>query len=182
MTVYAVFIAFVFSPFSLSRRSSIAAVAVKFAFGRLVLQSNHRYCIPSTLASCKVIWSSCHCCFVVVIRGVVSLRRSGALSVCRQSPATVAVDFASGRLVLHQVVRSFGCLVVVALLRRSGALSMCRLPLATVAVEFTLGCLVLLSNRRSCIRFASLSCRVIRSFCHCYFVVMFRRSICVNVS
>ncbi len=79
------------------------------------------------------------------------VRRSGALSVCRPSPAAVAVDFASGRLILHRVIRLFGFLVVVALLRRSGALSVCRLPLAIIIVEFASSCLVLLSNRRSCI-------------------------------
>ncbi len=72
------------------------------------------------------------------------------------------MDFALGRLVLHQVVRLFGCLVVVASLRRSGALSVCRLFLATVAVEFASSFLVLLSCH-SCIRFASLSGRVIWS-------------------
>ncbi len=108
--------------------------------------------------------------------------RSGVLSVCRLSPAAMAVDFALSHLVLHQVVKSFGSLVIIALLRRSGALSVCHLSLATVAVEFALGHLVLLSNRHSCIRFASLSCRVIRSFCCRCFVVAFRRSLCVNVS
>ncbi len=98
------------------------------------------------------------------------LPRCGVLGLCRPSPATVAVDFASGCLVLHRVVRLFGCLVVVTSLRRSGALSVCRLPLAAVAMEFASGFLVLLSCR-SCIRFASLSCRVIRSF-----VALLRRS------
>ncbi len=93
------------------------------------------------------------------------MRRSGALSVCRPSPATVAVDFALGHLVLYRVVRLFGFFVVVASLRYFGALSVCRLFLTVVAVEFALGHLVLLSNRRSCIQFASLSCRVIWSFC-----------------
>ncbi len=116
LAVYAVFIAFVFSLSFSSRRPSIAAIAVEFGFGRLVFQSNRRHCIPSASSSYKVIWSSRHCCFVPVIRGVVMLRRSRALSVCRLSLAVVAVDFASSCLVLYQVVRSFGSLVVVALL------------------------------------------------------------------
>ncbi len=106
----------------------------------------------------------------------------GALSVCRPSPADLAVDFALSRLVLYRVIRLFGFLIVVTSLRRSGVLSVCHLPLAAVAVEFALGCLVLLSNCRSCIRFALLSCRVIRSFCHRCFVATFRHYICVNVS
>ncbi len=117
-----------------------------------------------------------------MIRGVVSLRRSGALSVCRPSPATVTVDFASGRLVLHRVVKLFGSLVVVASYRCSEALSIYRLSLAAMAVEFALGHLMLLSNRRSCIRFVLLSCRVIWSFCRHCFVAVFWHSICVNVS
>ena len=117
-----------------------------------------------------------------MIRGVFLLQHSGALFVCYPSLAAVAVDFASSCLVLHQVVRLFGSLVIIALLRRSGALSMCRLSLAAVAVEFALGCLVLLSNCRSCIWFALLSCRIIRSFCCCCFVKAFRRFICANVS
>ncbi len=94
----------------------------------------------------------------------------GVLGLCRPSPAAMAVDFASGHLVLHRVVKLFGCLVIVASLRRSGALSVCCLLLAAVAMEFASGFLVLLS-RRSCIRFASLSSRVIRSF-----VALLRRS------
>ncbi len=182
LAVYAVFIAFILSFSFSSRRPSIDAVAVEFAFERLVLQSNRRHCIPSVLSSCKVIWFSCHCYFVVVIWGVVLLRRSGTLSVCRPSSATMAVDFALGCLLLHWVVRLFGSLDVIALLWRSGALSMCHLPLATVVVEFALGRLVLLSNRRSYIRFASLSCKVIRFFCCYCFVAAFRRFIRVNVS
>ncbi len=117
-----------------------------------------------------------------MIQSIVLLQRSGALFVYRPSSVAVAVDFASGHLVFHQVVKLFRSLVVVTLLRHSGALSMCRLPLAAVAVEFALGCLVVPSNRHSCIWFASLSCRVIWSFCCRCFITAFRHSICINVS
>ncbi len=117
-----------------------------------------------------------------MIRGVVLLRHSRALSVCRPSPAAVEVDFALGCLMLHWVIRLFNSLVIIALLWRFGALSVCRLSLAVVAVEFALSRLVLLSNCRSCIRFASLSCRVIWSFCRHCFITTFGRSIYVNVS
>ncbi len=93
----------------------------------------------------------------------------------------MVVDFALGRLVLHRVVRLFGSLGIVVLLWYSGALSMCCLPFAIIAVEFASGFLELLS-RRSCIRFALLSCRVIWSFCCRCFVAALRYSICVNVS
>ncbi len=86
-----------------------------------------------------------------MFRGVVSLRRSMALSVCRPSSVVVVVDFASGRLMLHQVMRLFGSLIVVLLLRRSGALSVCHLFLTAVAMEFASDCLMLLSNCCSCI-------------------------------
>ena len=171
------------SPSFLLRRLSIAAVAVEFAFGCLMLQSICRHRIPSTSSSCKVIWSSCCCCFVAGIRDVVSLWRSGALSVYYPSLTTVAVDFAPDCLILYQVVRLFNSVVVVALLRHSETLSVCHLPLAAVVVEFALGCLVLLSNCRSCIQFTLLSCRIIRFFCrHCFHIAAFWRFIYVNVS
>ncbi len=150
-------------------RPSPSAVAVDFASGHLVLHRVVR------LFGCLVV--------------VALLRRSEALSVCRLPLAAVVVEFASGFLVLlsrHSCIRfaSLSCKVIryfVASLRHSGALSVCYLPFAAVAVEFASGFLVLLS-RRSCIRFASLSCRVIRSFCRRCFVAALRRSICVNVS
>ncbi len=116
-----------------------------------------------------VLLSLLFCC------GDLGLLRCGVPGLCRPSPAAVVVDFALGRLVLHRVVKLFGSLVVVASLWRSGALSVCRLPLAAMAVKFALGFLVLLS-RRSCIRFALLSCRVIRSF-----VALLRRSRALSV-
>ena len=122
LAIYAVFIAFVLSPSFSSRRPSIAAVVVEFAFGRLVLQSNRLYRIPSASSSYKVIWSTCHCCFVAVIWSVLSLRRSEALSVCRLSPSAMAVDFALGRLVHHKILMLFCSLVVVTLFRRFGCI------------------------------------------------------------
>ncbi len=163
-------------------RSFITALVVEFALSRLVLPSNHRHHIPSISLSWKVIWSSCCYCFIAVIQSIVLLRRSGALSVYRSSPAAVAMDFALDYLMLYHIVRLFDSLIIVALLWRFEALSVYRLPLAIVVVEFTLVCLLFLSNCHSCIWFALLNCKVIRSFCCCCFVAMFRHSICVNVS
>ncbi len=171
LAVYAVFIAFVLSLSFLLRRLFITTVAVEFAFCRLVLIAT--------------IISRLHCQVVRLFDPliiVVLLRRSEPLSVCHPSPTIMVVDFALGRLILQQVVKLFGFLVVVALLRRSGPLFVYRLFLATVALKFASGRLMLQSNRCSYIQFASLSYRVIQSFCCCCFVVAFQRSIYRNVS
>ncbi len=90
LVVYAVVIAFVLSPSFSLRRPSIAAIAVEFAFGCLMLITAIVYRLH---------------CQVVRLFGplgvVILLRRSGALSVCRSSPTIVAVDFILGRLVLQ---------------------------------------------------------------------------------
>lgn len=96
--------------------------------------------------------------------------------------ATMKVEFALGCLMLCQVIRLFGFLVINALLQCYGALFMCRLSLVTVAGEFALGRLVLLLIYRSYIRSALLSCKVIWSFYYCCFIVAFLRSVYVNVS